>query len=449
MKRVKPLYKQIVRRVEEERTIPVGTLLCSEYAGEEYGEEREGDLIISPYSEYIPLQYIFLNTDRNKNYRPSNISEESYGKLSAGLFRDKLMFEMAYYQNGFENSLFLRGLSKWMEIDGVANVREIGRRRNRAWNENDVFARINNSGLRYYGRSYELIHSPYSLYLSIANSYIFHAEVLAVVLPENYLYQKYKILMDGCIDMSRVIILVNKDLSTTAYDCPPFKKWYRKYLMQSVLESGADVWEVPREYIREKCFLGKFSLSGMNIFEKRKAKADIIDAFCKYMQEEGIEGPIAADCVVYTGSPDVFQTIDTRDIMMENFEVTLSQNPLERITNTLDNLTWTSSYAQIGIDAHRQGIPSNRLEGFIGESSESPRNLGAGLYSRLRNEYPIREEDTMPIEEGRITRRQSRGSGRGITLQTSAEGIELFEAALREEAYRSADLESSGDELGF
>lgn len=102
--------------------------------------------------------------------------------------------------------------------------------------------------------------------------------VMAVTLPENYIYHKLSILKNGYIDLSKVIILIDRELDTPAFPNKYLRAYFREYIYPKIIETNCDVWEVPQTFIKYNCFLGRYSQTG-TIEERRERFGELVNNF--------------------------------------------------------------------------------------------------------------------------------------------------------------------------
>ncbi len=110
-------------------------------------------------------------------------------------------------------------------------------------------------------------------------SRVFIPQVVAIVLPENYVYQKQHVLVHGTIDLSKVIVLVNKELDDTDFHNKNFRAYYRKHLLPILNQMKVEVWKVPVSFIQENCFHGGITLEATSFMDKKKETERIYDYF--------------------------------------------------------------------------------------------------------------------------------------------------------------------------
>lgn len=105
------------------------------------------------------------------------------------------------------------------------------------------------------------------------------AYVIAVVLPENVVYQKLYMLKNNTIDLNKVIVLVDRELDSTSFHNRRIREIYRKELLPLLMTTSCDVWRVPQTYIQESCFYGEFRLLSKTLMDRKRERLDIIQEF--------------------------------------------------------------------------------------------------------------------------------------------------------------------------
>lgn len=119
------------------------------------------------------------------------------------------------------------------------------------------------------------IHAPYKPY------------ILPVILPENLIYQKLHILATGKIDLTKVVLLVDGQLEMTDFPLKSLKALYKS--IKPTLETyGFDIWKVPSDFIIDNCFLGKFTVPGKTIMQKKKEISTLVENFINNSKPEGV-----------------------------------------------------------------------------------------------------------------------------------------------------------------
>jgi len=111
------------------------------------------------------------------------------------------------------------------------------------------------------------------------HSRVYTPQVMAIILPENYVYQKQHVLVHGTIDLSKVIVLVNRELDSTDFHNKNFRAYYRKHRLPMLNELKVDVWKVPVSFIEENCFHGGITLEAVSFMDKKKEIETIYDSF--------------------------------------------------------------------------------------------------------------------------------------------------------------------------
>ena len=277
------------------------------------GSETSGGMMMSPYSDYIPLSYLLNNNFSLRWYHNYHI-EDYYGRLNIAKgnnidrIEGKVLRQMLYnaFQQVAKGDAALQALysvREWIEYDEPLSMNYMQNCVNYEYNRERIGELIL-SPMKIRQRSYDAMSHMYSLSELKNEKAIPH--VLAVVLPENYLYLKYKLLVDNTLDMSKVIILINKNMDTPQFECKPFRKLYRDFLKPKIEETACDVWKVPLEYIVSSCFMEEYSLMSLGMKERRAISQKLIDGFKESVKSGGA-------------------VVDEIGIVGEQFELTLSE----------------------------------------------------------------------------------------------------------------------------
>lgn len=255
---------------------------------------EDGGMMMSPYSDYIPLTYLLTSNRTNRWYNNSHI-EGYYNRLNMAKGNNvdrvegkiiKQMLYNAFQQDGKGEAALqaLYSVREWMEYDIPISMNYMSRCIYYARSRESIGESIL-SPMKISQRSYTAMSHMYSLSELKNEEAIPH--VLAVVLPENYLYLKYKLLVDNTLDMSKVIILINKNMDTPQFECKPFRKLYRDFLKPKIEETACDVWKVPLDYIVSSCFMRGYSLMNLGMKERRVISQSLIDGFKESIKSEG------------------------------------------------------------------------------------------------------------------------------------------------------------------
>lgn len=143
---------------------------------------------------------------------------------------------------------------------------------NRAFREGEA--------MRIHARTFAVSLGQLTCFLETESySRVYTPQVLAVVLPENYVYQKWHILTYGTIDLSKVIVLVNRELDDTDFHHKNFRAYYRKYLLPVLNDLKVDVWKVPVSFMEEYCFHQGITLEKKSFMERRQETETVFDSF--------------------------------------------------------------------------------------------------------------------------------------------------------------------------
>lgn len=289
-------------------------------------------LIISPYSEYIPLLYL-LCTSSSSYGLESSPSQTIFKTLKENLngytdwsrkYGGTLFYNLAYnaYQTD-KKEYILRlqeRMKEWIYSDYMIQLSDIFSLKNTYGTDRESTIRnINTFTRRMHQRSYNCWNSVFTSFLQGPNDPVTYAseqyypELLAVILPENYLYMKYNLLVHNTIDLSKVIILVDRELNTAQFEKKAYRKFYQEAFLPHIMKSACDVWEVPKEFITENCFLGDVSFKGMGPIKKREIVDDMINQFCEDFVNkygEGKEADISMNVyAVPSGDDGIFEQI--------------------------------------------------------------------------------------------------------------------------------------------
>lgn len=119
------------------------------------------------------------------------------------------------------------------------------------------------------------------IYKSIGSYTLIHngnPHIVACILPENLVYQRLYILKEGKIDLSKVIILIDKQLDETSFPENSIRTLYRTELLPQIVQTSCTVFKVPLDFIKDNCFYKKDMLP-INIEERRRFKQEMLEDF--------------------------------------------------------------------------------------------------------------------------------------------------------------------------
>lgn len=275
MPRVKPLYWKT--QGEGEDFLKVENVF---YCG-----GTKGKFNMNPYLDFIPVMYLYMN--HNDCFTKKWIHNEGWLKrsLSGSLhqFIPKITekellnyaITMAIARGAEITSSLHEELTEYIYFDKNISLGAT----TMEWANTST--KIQNSFFTKFSimrmRSYNGIVGPLSLFLDGENEKV--PLILGVVLPENYIYQKMHIMMHNTLDMTKVILLVDRELDSTQFPNKPLRALYKKYLEPEYKKYNMDIWKVPKEFILENCFQKDHSLQGKTILEKKKEISTLIQTF--------------------------------------------------------------------------------------------------------------------------------------------------------------------------
>jgi len=106
-------------------------------------------------------------------------------------------------------------------------------------------------------------------------------QIVTCIRPEDYAYQKLRVLLGQPLDQTRLITLVSTDLDDPAYAHKSFKTMYKTELEPFLLGLKNRVFKVPTEYIHEMCFVNieVFEPKGRSLRQRKKEIADFVEGF--------------------------------------------------------------------------------------------------------------------------------------------------------------------------
>lgn len=356
------------------------------------GRDISRNFIMCPYTDYIPLVYLLCTEDARprggsigwdmRYYlgMPRMGTSVNMNKIGERWGQRNLMkfMRVMYHDKGLIEESLREKIEGWMSADGVVNnilfdyagYFSYRQRIIEGWGEGDVGVFRQNS--------YQGAIGPYSLYMGEGADRTSH--VLACVLPENYLYVKYHILLHNTIPLDRVVVFVNKELDETSFRPTAFRTLYRE-LMKDVLSSSAQVWKVPHEFIMEKCFLKAHKLKEKNIIKKKKEQEELVKEF--------LEGIAYSAPITEPGNLDMAEAISETSRPVAGIWEQLEGANSQEYVYTFNMPSSYGTYT-IGADLVRQGADEPATD----NSNE------AAVYPTDSNGLPVINSDLASIYDG-------------------------------------------------
>jgi len=256
----------------------------------EHIEVNDRSNIICPYTDFIPLSYLFASDidflDVSSIKYVMNQTDKFCGKQLPNDFIPNL-FARNMHNHGFGSIERILGVTN-DAINKYINNNEfilldsyIGS--SRGYDFADFIASNVHRSL-YAGRLITLSYLHNSLYyLRNDDNPKFIPTFISVVLPENYIYQKYHMLMTGKIDPTKVIVLVNDDVDHPSFKGSQTVRKAHKAKLNNIINQGYQVWNVPEKFILDSCFVNFYKIQGKSRTEIQKKVEELIDEFNEYM----------------------------------------------------------------------------------------------------------------------------------------------------------------------
>lgn len=255
--------------------------------------------MINLYTNYIPLTYLFIN-------KLDYLDHSSVDFVMRNSFLNNKKIPNYFFANMF---------CRKMHNDNITNVNSLLDITNSNINNFinfsefaplstyiDHFVRgmgiddfINTTLCKtsYTGRLIRLANLHNSLYYRYISSHSddqrYIPTYISVVLPENYLYQKYHLLLTGKIDPTKVIVLVNDDVDHPTFSGSQSVRRYHKIMLNKIISQGYQTWNVPEKFILDNCFVKTFKIKEKSVREIQQKKEQLIDEFNKYMVDKYVQ----------------------------------------------------------------------------------------------------------------------------------------------------------------
>lgn len=395
---------------------------------------EHNDNLISPYTEFIPLVYmlydgVMCRGEDNASKRASAFRDlgkdwieklekrnkhnpiEHLYRRAYGSGKKKTTERVREYINSYimyDDSLSISSMHSHYTKSGVFDTIMAFRAEERSW-----FA------CQFHMRSYNGLVSPFSLIIRNGDRE-YSPHILAVIPPENFIYMKYEWLLTGNIDLSKIVILIDRELDNTEFPNKPFRALYKKEIQPYLETLNTTIAKVPIEYIKEKCFVGKYKLKSRNIIERKKEIEKITENFISSIAAKGEENGVvsqgiyqqilnAGNTITVNGegwswaarepSPYIIQTGSSTSGNTEGLGVSFQNNERVRDLQMQYNIAMNESMNnQLGL--------SNEGEIIVNSNNEENSELVEGRVTRRhrtdrRSQYPLTEQEVTPVVQER------------------------------------------------
>jgi len=301
VKKRAPKKRSIFFKRHKEDVIPsdialnyLNTMVKVNVDDDEFGSER----LINVYTDFIPLSYLFLTLDNDFLSKPdiNYILGNSHNFYKLQSKENEVlpnMFCRYLHTVGHSSSLdtiiakLAENVKKYISISDMVPLNAYFDAYTRSIGDINNFMGFSDycGRYRYRGRTIRLTNIHNSLYYEMIESPVPPIPTyISVVLPENYLYQKYHILATGKVDASKVIILVNDDVDHVSFSGSQSVRKYHKSMLDKLISKGYQTWNVPQQFILDNCFVKKHKVTGKSSREINKKLDELIREFGEYMK---------------------------------------------------------------------------------------------------------------------------------------------------------------------
>lgn len=298
---------------------------------------------MSPYTNFIPLYYLFLSdyniSKRSLSYIVDRLVNNGKGStIAVTKARERVIkelnsdFSMIYDSIIGKNNVneAVSTIDDYLMWDTIVNLAGLSSRNVRSVRPSQINGNVMNDishrlGRRVYAKTWEGIIFPYTFFQNDRNlEDQYKSLVVATVLPENYEYQKMRILLGMGIDMSKVIILINRDIESTTFRPTSVRKFYKDKILPTIMDSSADVWYVPHSFIDENCFVNTYQLTSTGMMNRKAEKEAYVKEFLKLLG-----GKVDHSGITYMGPlSDTTTGTGTYTVSNDNNNWTFTVNPL-------------------------------------------------------------------------------------------------------------------------
>lgn len=254
---------------------------------------------MSPYSDLIPLLYLKYNDNAMELATNCDVKSTHLRRFTgddkepeAKKLRETALVKMLRYtiidkKNAL--STLMGDIDTWMLFDQSISIDYIRMTSPRICNSDIEEVFLSKSG--YYSSNYgscNIKARSYSGIISLLTMIMrmdddLYPLVLAVVKPEDFLYQKYHIIRYGSVDLNRVTILVDRELDSVDFPKPALRKLYKSTIEPILKTLKCKIWKVPMSFIKDNCFLPPFKLLSSSSRAMRKEREQIVDSLYSYL----------------------------------------------------------------------------------------------------------------------------------------------------------------------
>lgn len=275
-------------------------------------------------------------------------------------------------------------------------------------------------GNRKWGKFSMRTYTGHVSHLSITltgNSTNYIPHVLGVTLPENFMYHKYKVLKDSSLDLSKVIVLVDRELDSPQFYCPAFRALYKKEIEPYLLSTSCQIWKVPLDFIKEKCFLQPFKLSSRNIVQRKEEIQELAKEFLENFssKDEPLNSEIGS--AAWRAYSEVIRDLNMAPRTLQMQVSSTFEEEFNRAIRDLGTIDYEEVREPQGIvaDAYREGNVfhyGSNVGYFPSNNSDAVTAMGMAMVAageseprRTRRnravvpEYPILDEPEVHIPE--------------------------------------------------
>jgi hypothetical protein len=309
---------------------------------EYYNPSPYDTLIICPYTKFVPISYLkqHSNTHQGRAYASfrNKLREDNVTRFfsidSKGWEPEKLpkkIYDLIDYTMAAKGNYVLESASNQKGV--YANVEAFIKEDRRTTFHATRYASTMSDALTFFEsetistvsfRTYQMQAGCFSVIVA-GNPYI-----MAVIPREKYLYHRTRVLLGLPLDLSKVVILIDRRLDLPGEDDIPkaFKALYQKTLENTIKSTGAMIFKVPLEFIKENCFLSDFAIKSKNKKERQTESSIFLTNFYKSLgvQIERIEQEQFEEMLTEHGiNPNPIEVVAPREAIPAPNRVTREQ----------------------------------------------------------------------------------------------------------------------------
>lgn len=227
------------------------------------------DIQMGIHSKFIPLYCAFDSgyLSNVNDVKMSIISNVSNRKSNIALVEDRINVTLSNEMSfSFKRSMMYNGSHVYR-----GNVSSLPHVFNN--NVNYTHFRISEK------KGWRLFLDPLHMMIDKFNSVDIRLCVFPVILPENLEYHRLRWINCLPVDLSKVILLVDRDIESPQYPVKGARTFFNREILPYILKTSCTVFSVPQDFIWEYCFYKEYKFKEKGIIKQMKELEDIKQGF--------------------------------------------------------------------------------------------------------------------------------------------------------------------------